>query len=730
MKKVFLIVFSCNVLGLYAQNDSIRQMELSEVVVSATRANHRTPTTFTNLKASEVNKIMVSPEIPSAIGLSPSVVTTSENGAAIGNQTFRVRGSDATRTNITFDGVPLNDGESQAVFWVNMPDLMSSLQTMQIQRGVGTSANGAAAFGATLNMQTAQPAAQPYGQLSAACGSFNTFKLNAAMGTGRSKNGWNADLRYSLGQTDGYIDHSGSDQQSLFFTGGYSSSRRIIKTNIFYGDQHTDISWEGVPEDKMSENRRYNPSGWYTDSEGKTVRYNNETDNYRQTHVHLLYTEQLSDQFKLNATLYYTRGKGYYEQYKPAAKLSKYGLPNYDDGGTIIKATDLIRQKWLDNHLWGAILTTTYTTEKTRANLGVSGSYFDNDHYGNIIWAKYQQTVPKDYEWYRNTGKKSDVSAYFKLTQQIAERWYVFGDIQWRHIGYDMKGADDDLVDLTQKHQYDFFNPKAGVTFAISQQQRAYASFAVGHREPTRADIKDAFKYGGTSMPRPETLYDLEAGYELNYEELVIGANLFCMYYIDQLVNTGRVSDSGYALMENVPESYRAGIELTLGVRPAKNLAIHGNLTYSRNKIKNYVAYVDAFTADWNPLPQIKESLGTTDIAFSPEWVGAADVSYEIMKNLSVGLTAKYVGQQYYDNTSKADRRLDAYFVNHATVRYQFDFKKFFVGLQFAVNNIWNSDYISNAFVYPYRLGNDDQADRSFFPQPFRNYMIKLTVGF
>jgi len=719
MKKVFFFAFSCYALGINAQSDSIRQMELSEIVVSATRANHRTPTTFTNLKPSEIGKIMVMPEIPNAIGLSLSVVMTSENGAAIGNQTFRVRGSDATRTNVTFDGVPLNDAESQAVFWANMPDLTSSLQTMQIQRGVGTSTNGAAAFGATLNMQATQPAAEPYGQTSVAFGSFNTFKLNVAAGTGRSRKGWNADLRYSLGQTDGYIEHSGASQQSLFFTGGYSSSRRIIKMNLFHGDQKTGISWEGVPEKEYSAgNRRYNPSGLYADSEGNMVRYDNETDNYRQTHLHLHYSEQLGEHFKTSATLYYTRGVGYYEQYKND-RLSKYGLPDYTIDGTANK-TDLIRRKWLNNNLPGVILTATYATDKTRAHIGVSGNIFDNNHYGNIIWAQYPQAVPDGYEWYRNTSQKSDMSAFLKITQQVGNRWYAFGDLQFRRIGYEMKGVDDDFTMLAQKHDYHFFNPKAGVTFAVTPQQRAYASFAVGRREPTRADIKDALKNADPSMPRPETLYDVEAGYELNHDVWTIGANFFYMYYIDQLVNTGKMNDVGYALMENVANSFRTGIELTLGVRPAKALQINGNMTFSRNKIKNYVD--ETFPGGI--------SLGTTDLAFSPEWVGAADVSYEIVKGLSLGLTAKYVGRQYYDNTSSAGRRLDGYFVNNAIAQYRHDFKKIYTGIQFAVNNLQNAGYISNAAVYRGYAGGEEWIDRYFFPQPFRNFMAKMTVGF
>jgi len=742
MKKLFILLFLQYVSVLaFAQhnsnevvvgntpNDSIRQIELSEIVVSVTRANHRTPTTFTNLRAMEVNRVMVAPEIPTAIGFTPSVVTVSENGAAIGNQTFRIRGSDATRINVTFDGVPLNDGESQAVFWANMPDLMSSLQTMQIQRGVGTSVNGAAAFGATLNMQSAQPAIEQYGEVSTAYGSFNTFKLNVAAGTGRRIDGWNADMRYSLGKTDGYIENSGSDQYSLFFTGGYSSSQRVIKMNYFHGDQKTGISWEGVPESEIDLNRRYNPSGLYTNSEGNRVRYNNETDNYQQTHVHLHYTEQLSEFLKLNTTLYYTRGKGYYEQYKFNERLNRYGLPNYT--GTPARS-DLIRRQWLDNDLWGAILTATYTTVKTDAILGVSGSIYDNRHYGNIIWAPeniVSVVIPKGYEWYHNTGNKSDVSAFLKVTQQFAERWYAFGDIQWRNVGYKLEGIDNDITDLTQPRKfYNFFNPKAGITFAITSQQRAYASFAVGHREPKRADIKDALKRGGTTMPRPETLYNVEAGYEFYDDVWTLGANYFYMYYIDQLVNTGKKSDTGYDLMENVPVSYRTGVELTVGVRPVRTLRINGNIAYSRNKIKDYVAYVNAPTSD-NPNFQIEEHLGTTDIAFSPEWVGAVDVTYEIAKGLSVGSTAKYVGKQYYDNTSNAGRQLNGYFVNNALAQYRFDFKKYYAALQFAVNNLWNADYITNATVYRGYSGSDYWETKSFFPQPFRNYMLKLTVG-
>jgi iron complex outermembrane receptor protein len=397
-------------------------------------------------------------------------VLTSENGAAIGNQTFRVRGSDATRTNVTFDGVPLNDGESQAVFWANMPDLMSSLQTMQIQRGVGASTNGAAAFGATLNMQAAQPAAKPYGQTSIAYGSFNTFKMNVAAGTGRSKNGWNADMRYSLGQTDGYIDNGFADQYSLFFTGGYSSSRRIVKMNVFHGDQKTGLAYDGVPEADMAKSRRYNPLGLYTDSNGNIVRHNNQTDNYRQTHVHLHYTEQLSDRFRLNTTLYYTRGKGYYEQYRPNERHSVY-VP------TSQGRSDLIRQKKLDNHLWGAIATATYTTDKTLAHLGVSGNIFDNNHYGNVIKVfRDNSDIPDGYE-FSNASVTFFVDKDFDIENEepvyreekfgnIYEKYYIpenLDNINGIFVSY-TNGDDCWIHYYITQHPHEFINTTFGGT--------------------------------------------------------------------------------------------------------------------------------------------------------------------------------------------------------------------------------------------------------------------------
>ena len=743
MKRLFFFLFFVLCLGIHAQTTDFleEEEELSEVVVSATRANSRTPTTFTNLRALDINQRMILPEIPTAIGLTPSVVMTSENGAAIGNQSFRIRGSDASRINVTIDGVPVNDGESQTVFWVNMPDLTSSLQTMQIQRGVGASSNGAASFGASLNMQTTLPADESYGIASVAYGSFNTLKLNVATGTGRSITGWNVDMRYSLGQTDGYIDNGFVYQNSFFFTGGYSNSRQIIKLNVFHGDQTTGITGSGVPESMIAENRTYNPEGFFWSREG---RHNNETDNYRQTHVHLHYVEQLNERLRINSTLFYTRGKGYYEQFRSDNYITSY-KPDYNETPD---RSNLIRRLWLDNHLWGANATTSYTTDKTHILIGISGNVFINWHYGTITGIEVPElaAIFDNYEFYFNSGNKTDFNVFVKATHQIAERWYAFGDIQYRKIGYIIKGIDrGDFLNLTQEHRYNFFNPKAGITFAINPYQRAYASFAIGRREPTRADLKDAIKVANGETPRPETLYNVETGYELKNEVLTLGANYFFMYYSDQLVVTGRQSDTFRSLMENVPRSYRTGLEFIFGVRPVKALQLNGNITYSQNKILDYTAFVDARERFYNPelerpgswinLPQVVEYYGTTDIAFSPEWVGAADIIYEIISGLSVGMTAKYVGKQYFDNTSNPDRRLDGYFVNNAIAQYSRNFENYYVGFQFTVNNLWNEDYATNAFVVSRRYESTDGVrtetmNRSYFPQPFRHYMAKLTIGF
>ena len=735
MKKLFFLTFSCFSLGLYAQSEAvIQQEELSEIVVSATRANWRTPTTFTNLRVSDVNNQMIMPEIPLAVSLSPSVVMTSENGSMLGNQKFRIRGTDATRINVTFDGVPVNDGESQEVFWVNMPDLMSSLQTMQIQRGVGASSNGAASFGGTLNMQSAQPATRPYGNATIMYGSFNTLKVNLGAGTGLTKSGWNADVRYSRGLTEGYIQNGDVEQQSLFFTGGYTSNQRIFKMNLFHGNQITGITWDGVPEDKIKTDRTFNPAGLYTNTDGETVRYHNETDNYTQTHLHLHYAEQINERLRLGATFYYTRGQGYYEQYRQYGDNTRHS--RYIASSTTRSAYDLIRRRWLENNLVGAIATATYTANKTVATMGFSGSIYNNWHYGNIMWSNHPEIPGDNYQWHRNIGIKTDVSGFIKATRQFANRWYAFGDIQWRQITYKIEGNDSRLETnqfpyLSHNLDFNFFNPKLGITYVISSQQRAYASFAIGQREPKRADIKDALKGQGKELPRHEILHNVEAGYELNNEILTLGANFYYMNYKDQLVNTGKTSDSGYALMENVPESFRAGVELVFGVRPTQALQFNGNVTFSRNKIKNYVAYVDAYTDNWDDiLPQRVEELGTTNIAFSPELIGAADVSYEVIKGLFFRLTAKYVGTQYYDNTSSRDRRLDAYFVNNAILQYRHDFtNNYYFDIQFALNNLWDVDYISNAAVFREDVGAERYIYRSFFPQPPRNFMVKLTVG-
>jgi iron complex outermembrane receptor protein len=712
MKRLLFFVFLLP-LNLLAQSDFVhRDDKLAEIVISATRANWRIPVTFTNLKTSDISNLMVSPEIPAAIGLMPSVVMTSENGSSIGNQSFRIRGSDASRINVTLDGVPINDGESQSVFWANMPNLTASLQTMQVQRGVGTSANGAAAFGASVNMQSLQNNQNPYIQASRLYGSFNTNKYNIAFGSGHTKKGWFMDMQSTVGKTDGYIDNGNSQQVSVFLTTGYMIENRMIKVNLFHGQQKTGITWEGVPEiEYFAGNRTYNIT--------KT-----DTDNYTQTHLHLHYIETITEKLKFNTTFYLTRGGGYYQQFREQDDLNRY-IPNTNI------YSDISRQRWLDNILVGTIANATYTSNKLRLDVGISANAFDNYHFGRIVEDE-SATIPIGYQWYHNIGKKTDIGSYIKTVYNVYNQWYIFGDIQLRTIRYRINGIDNDLVDIELDKRYTFFNPKVGTTFLISPAQRAYASFAVGRREPARADIKDALKRNTLkeNLPSPETLYNLETGYEFQNARWTIGANYFYMYYIDQLINTGKRSDTGYALMENVKNSYRTGVELVIGLRASDKLQFNGNLTYSRNIIKNYVAYIDARDDNRLPLPQIVEYYRTSNIAFSPDWVAASDITYQIINGLYIGTNLKYVGKQYYDNTTSKERMLKAYLVNNAVITYNYKFKKVHTKLQFSINNLWNTDYISNAAVYRrYTAGIEDIGRSYFFPQPFRNYLIKFTVG-
>lgn len=706
------------------------------VVVSATRASERMPIAHTTVRSEEIRERNNGFDVPYLLEMIPSVVAVSEGGTGVGNTAFRIRGTDMTRINVTVNGIPLNDSESQGVWWVNMPDFTSSVDNIQVQRGVGTSTNGAGAFGATVNFQTVTLKPEPFAYGEIMGGSFNTFRTTIKAGTGLVNERFSFEGRYSSVRSDGYIERGMSDHQSLFFTGAWHTAKSILRLNLIHGDQHTGITWEGTPGYLLDSNPRYNPAGYmFTDDEGVEKFYRNETDNYTQTHYQLIFSQQLSRSITLNVAGHWTIGKGYYEQYKRNHKLSNYGIDPITIGDETFTRSDLIRQKWLDNDFYGTTYSLVYRKNNISTTLGGGWNKYDGDHFGNLLWTSVNAGIPKDYEWYRNNGTKTDLNIFAKANWQAAEKLNLFGDIQYRNIEYDLSGLDDDLASLDQSHSWDFINPKAGVMYSLAPSHNIYLSFGIAHREPTRADIKDAMKYGTDNTPKPEKLMDYELGYNHKSQYLSFGANLYFMDYRDQLVLTGKLSDVGYPLMTNVPISYRAGIETTIGVKPTQWLRWDGNISLSRNRIKDFVEYVDLYDSDatWEFVGQQENHLGDTDISFSPSVVGSSQLRFELFKGFGISLITKYVGSQYFDNTSNPERMLDAYLVNNAKVDYRFrPAGTKGIDLQFMVNNFLNKKYEANAWVYraAFSDGSPEYREDGFFPQAGINLMTRIVVEF
>lgn len=699
-----------------------------EVVVSATRAGAKSPTAYVNISREELQQRNSLLDIPYMLELTPAFVATSEAGNGIGYTNFRVRGTDATRINVTVNGIPLNDAESQSIFWVNMPDFSSSVSSLQIQRGVGTSGNGPAAFGATMNFETHITERKPYAGVQLFAGSFNTCKKSFSAGTGIMDNGFSFDMRASKLNSDGYIEYSGSDHSSLFFTGAWRNASTLIRANVIHGREKTGISWWGVPSDSLETNRRYNPAGEYYDQAGVRRYYENQTDNYVQTHYHLLFTKELKHDFSLNAALHYTRGDGYYEQYEQDENLLGFGFD-------IDTSSDLIIRKMMANDFYGATYSLSYNNNRLQTILGGAVNRYDGQHFGNIIWMRTAFDSEANHEYYRNTGTKTDISHFIKCNYQLTEALNFYTDLQYRHILYNMAGVDDDLMPdgsqkiLDQAHTFRFFNPKAGLFYEISSKMMAYVSFATGHREPTRANFEDAVG-DENRIPQRERLYDYELGWSYRSGRLLASANLYYMDYIDQIVPTGEKSSVGYDIMTNVPESYRAGIELSAGVQLFAGLQLNGNISLSRNKIMNYVQWASHYDDEWNE-EYLPVDLGNTDIAYSPAIVGAAVLQWNAFKNFDVSFSSKYVGSQYFDNTMNAQRKLDAYWVNNL----QFDYrilsklcKEFSVRL--AVNNVFNAMYSSNAYGGLWFEQGVEQTWSYYYPQAGRHFLGGIVVKF
>ncbi|MEE4176413.1 MAG: TonB-dependent receptor [Bacteroides sp.] len=705
-----------------------------EVVVVGLRADGRTPATYTDIQGEELAARNLGQDLPFLISLTPSVIVSSDAGAGVGYTWMKVRGSDDTRINVTLNGVPLNNPESHGVWWVNTPDIATSVSNMQVQRGVGLSTHGAGAFGATISLKTHDLKETTYAELENSFGSFNTLKNTASFGTGLLKGKWAFDGRLSKISSDGFVDRAASDLKSFYLSGGYYGKKTVVKAITFSGNETTYQAWNGVPGSLLDTDRTYNPSGLYYDSDGDVQFYDNETDNYQQDHFQLHLSHAFSSGLTGNAALHYTRGKGYYEQYRYNDKFSSYNLPNLIVGDQTISRSDLVRQRWLDNHFAGMVFSLNYNSfSRLSLTWGGAANQYDGKHFGEIIWARYAQHVNKDYRYYDNDALKYDVNTYVKAIFELLPGMNLLADMQYRHVDYTFEGPAwvlGEVVALDQKVNYDFFNPKAGISWAISPSSTFYSFAGIGNREPVRRDFTES---SPESRPRPEKMRNLELGYRFHGKSTLLGVNLYLMDYKDQLILTGQINDVGGFSRTNIDNSYRAGIELEAGVIISPKLQWQGNATFSRNKIDLFVEYSDAYDNDWNWVGTDVQEYRNTDISFSPSVIAASIFSYEPLRDLNLSLSTKYVGKQYIDNTMSADRMLDAYLVNDLRLNYVLR-PGFFreVELVAQVNNLFNALYETNAWIYKGVVGDQGliTIEDGYFPQAGRHFLAGVNLRF
>jgi iron complex outermembrane recepter protein len=703
-----------------------------EVMVTATRAGSKSPVTYSTVNKEMINQQNTGKDLPYILDLTPSFVTTSDAGTGVGYTGFRIRGTDMNRINVCINGIPYNDSESHSVYWVDVSDIAASTENIQVQRGVGTSTNGPAAFGATINLQTANSSSEPYTEIQSAYGTFNTMRNSVSVGTGLLKNKYSFDARLSEVKSDGYIDNSGTDLKSMFLSGSYRTGKSLFKVNLFSGTEKTQLAWDGVPKDSLDSHRTYNGLGNYTIDNGNvTKHYQNETDNYVQTHLQLLFTRQLTNNLMFNAALHYTKGKGYYEEYKQNQGFSAYGLGNAIIGKDTLSSSDFITRKWLDNDFYGLTYSLKYNNYRIESLLGGGWNQYIGDHYGKIIWSKYNGDQLMDNTWYDNTGNKKDFNIYYKINYQITNKLNFFGDLQYRHINYSIKGQHSDLRDITQTHQFNFFNPKFGLYYKPTVSQAFYFSWGIANREPNRDNYEQVDL--GKRYPTSEKLYDYELGYHVNGTLASAGINLYYMNYKDQLVLTGAINDVGSAIMTNIPKSYRTGIEITGAFHISRFLEWNMNATFSRNKILHLTEYID----NWDYYTKADQPLQYTmyhnsaDIAFSPSVIAGSQIVLQPLQKFKLAFISKYVGKQYIDNTSSDERMLNDYLLHDLRLSWCPSLKlsqhtEFFI----MVNNILDKKYISNAWVYRYYEEGKENKEDGYFPQAGRHYMAGISLKF
>lgn len=704
-------------LGVCAQThekDSLRVISLQEVEIISTRATGTTPVAFTNVSKEQLKKQNFGQDIPYLLSFTPSVLTTSDAGAGIGYTSIRVRGTDATRINVTTNGIPMNDAESHSIFWVNTPDLASSLQDLQIQRGAGTSTNGAGAFGASINMKTQGISPTPYAEFSGSYGSFNTHKETVKVGTGLINGRWGFDARLSNIHSDGYRDRASADLKSYFVQGGYYGDKTTIKFITFGGKEETYHAWDGLDKETLENDRKYNPNGAIEDDNGNVIGfYDNQIDYYRQTHYQLLLNQILSPSWKLNIALHYTDGYGYYEEYKNKRTLVEYGLVPFETNGTTIEKSDLVRRKLVDSRFGGGVFSFDYKGDKLDASIGGGLNYYKNTHNGKVVWVKnYLGELNPDHEYYRNIGRKTDGNIYAKINYEILDGVNFYADMQYRYLRYKINGNNDKwdwtadpahLQPLNIDEDFSFFNPKAGIFWKINNNNNLYASFSVANKEPTRNNYTDNLF---AAQPKSERMFDYEVGYTFRKGWFNAGVNLYYMDYKNQLVLNGQLNEIGEAVAENVKDSYRMGIELMAGARITNWLCWDTNATWSRNRIKNYTEYLSDVNEDWKDMysenwgiSQTTRYIGTTPISFSPDFMANSLISLDY-KGFNASLQTQYVSKQYLNNAHQEDCTLDAYCVSNLNLGYTFKLKGLkSVNVGVTIYNLFDETYESNGYA-------------------------------
>lgn len=692
------------------ETDSIKTTELQELTITTVRAKNKNPIPFTNVSQKEIEQRNLGQDIPVLLNYLPSVVTTTDAGNGVGYTYMRVRGSDGSRINVTLNGIPFNDSESQGTFFVNLPDFASSLQSIQLQRGVGTSTNGAGAFGASLNMQTKNYQDEAHAEIASSFGSFNTQKHSLSFGTGLHNN-FELNGRISKINSDGYIDRASSNMLGYLFNVNYVKESTLIKFIAFGGKEKTYQAWNGLEDlDKLKNDRTYNSAGLYYDENGNEQFYNDETDNYWQHHFQLHWSEEWNANWKSNIALHYTKGKGYFEQYKEDEDLANYYLPNFQGNTT----SDLVRKRWLDNDFFGTTFSLNYQKSNTDILMGGAVNRYLGKHFGEVIWTQY--FTPNTNRYYNNFGNKDDVNFYTKASQQFG-KLNLFADLQYRMVFYEATSTKFNDVNDT----FRFFNPKIGFNYQLDNQNSIYGFAGIANKEPRRDDYENGAN-------KPERLYDFESGWKFTSSRFKLNANIFYMLYEDQLILTGTLNDVGSPVFTNSGKSYRAGIEIESVVKISKKVSLQANATYSQNKNRDFYFQRDG----------ILTNLGNTNIAYSPDFISSVAINYLPVENLQISLIGKYVSKQYMGNIDAEKSVLDAFGTLDLNANYEWKINKGLKSVVFSalINNILDLEYESNGYFYTY----DDNWTNpisvttiegvGYYPQAGINFLTGITLKF